>query len=364
MRITYLIGNGFDLNMGLQTSYSSFASTYVEEGEQCFSVNKLKESIKNYYKGDINAINWSDMEMGFGEFTGTFVDQKDGDVVLEQCHEHFCSALAQYLNQEEKRFIDKHIENDTKLIDRLGEAFLSVTKGLRPEDVDAINSYIGNIGGPYHVNVLTFNYTSILDIIKNELSVENRMGKRNFRNAWYINGMDDVIHVHGTTDHGMVFGVNDDSQLHPEVFTDEEPERKARLIKEDSNKMMGENTEGRATKAINSSDIIYIYGMSLGNTDKRWWERILELMRGKSQMILLIHSNDAPAIKRSAAPFVKYQRQMRNHFLSFLPELTTNQREGIRRRIFVTGGNIFSCLHDYTNAVHLPSSKKTVGNKK
>lgn len=358
MNITFLIGNGFDLNIGLRTLYSDFAQKYTDEKSEGGSVAELKESIQQHYAGDVADINWSDMELGFGEFTGKFCDHQDGDASLEECHQHLCDSLAGYLEMEEKRFIDKQIENDKKILEKLGKAFVNYTKGIRPVDVTAINNFAATQDGAYHINLLAFNYTQVLDVIQRELTKDNRIGTRRYRNSDYPNVIHDVLHVHGTTKHGMVFGVNDESQLHAEVFKAEEPERKALLIKADSNKIMGENIENRATDIINSSQILYIYGMSLGETDRRWWERILKHMKRTNQVVLIVQCYDAPSIGRTAVPFERYQRKTRERFLSFLPDLSKDEKEGLANRIYVTGENIFACLHDYTNAVYMPSPKK------
>ena len=363
MTITYLIGNGFDVNIGLQTKYSDFAPKYaeVDNGENTY-VENLKGSINEYYsakkRGTVPEIDWSDMEKGFGVFTGSFLDVEDGDEALTRCHDHLCEELAQYIENEEKRFFDRKIENDIKLLELVGKAFLDYTKGLRPQDVSAVEAFSNDISGNFTVNILDFNYTRVLDTIQQGIVNNNAFGKRLWKNThYYTNEIREVLHVHGTTDHGMVFGVNDEGQLHSEIFKDEEPERLADMIKPECNRMMGENIEEQATTVIRQSQLIYIYGMSLGETDKRWWERILRYMCDTTSVILIIHSFNAPIIRRTARQFERHQRLKREEFLGFLPEMSNAQKQGIMGRIYVTGENIFSCLKDYVNTVDLPDDE-------
>ena len=59
MNITFLIGNGFDLKLGLNTRYSDFYSYYHEKAS--------KESIiLKWMKEDDDKGNWADLEMALG----------------------------------------------------------------------------------------------------------------------------------------------------------------------------------------------------------------------------------------------------------------------------------------------------------
>lgn len=58
MNITFLIGNGFDLNLKLNTRYSDFYKYYIKNDPK----DLLSKSIKEDYEI------WSDLEVGLGEF--------------------------------------------------------------------------------------------------------------------------------------------------------------------------------------------------------------------------------------------------------------------------------------------------------
>ena len=58
MNITFLIGNGFDLNLKLNTRYSDFYEYYIKNDPK----DLLSRSIKNNYEM------WSDLEVDLGEF--------------------------------------------------------------------------------------------------------------------------------------------------------------------------------------------------------------------------------------------------------------------------------------------------------
>ena len=49
MQILYIIGNGFDLNLGLETSYNHFYNYYKAVESDNINVQKLKKNISKTY---------------------------------------------------------------------------------------------------------------------------------------------------------------------------------------------------------------------------------------------------------------------------------------------------------------------------
>lgn len=62
MNITFLIGNGFDLNIGLATTYSAFLEEYAKPSDK-------DNDLLKYFKQKIlkDAKMWSNAEMAFGD---------------------------------------------------------------------------------------------------------------------------------------------------------------------------------------------------------------------------------------------------------------------------------------------------------
>jgi len=63
MNIVFILGNGFDLNIGLNTSYLDFYSFYKNTPSSTSLIKKFKNEIS----ADLE--NWSDLEKSFGEYT-------------------------------------------------------------------------------------------------------------------------------------------------------------------------------------------------------------------------------------------------------------------------------------------------------
>ena len=65
MIIVYLIGNGFDVNLGMKTSYADFYDWYVEESvSNSDNIERLKKNIDAYKESNL----WADLEEGIGKY--------------------------------------------------------------------------------------------------------------------------------------------------------------------------------------------------------------------------------------------------------------------------------------------------------
>ena len=95
MNITFLIGNGFDRNLGLNTTYSDFTKHYK-------NLETNNERIKQFRKDiDDDKELWFDAEIAMGKYTEKFGEGEAA--AYSECHTDFCMELAKYLKNEEKR---------------------------------------------------------------------------------------------------------------------------------------------------------------------------------------------------------------------------------------------------------------------
>ena len=352
MNITYLIGNGFDLNLGLHTRYIDFIDEYVsnteDDSEDIIDFKSyMQQSIKDQKAGIKPEINWSDAEKAFGQYTEKFKDKTRPAEIFASRHEDFCIKLSSYLVREETKIqMDQLISNDKGLKD-LSDSLKNFLKGLRPDDANYAAKKLENIGNGYKIQFLTFNYTAILDKLVQTVSDKQLLGTRTFGRINYSNTIEMPIHVHGTTEHGMALGVNDESQVAYDIFDDNEPEYREQLIKPLFNSAMGEGMDVIATDVLTSSDVIYIYGMSLGETDKRWWERVINYMNNKQTVILIIHNLDIPERGLIPTHYSRSVRDIRNAFLDYSSvALSSEQYQSIYQRIFPKSFNCFEMLKD------------------
>ena len=87
MSTLFMIGNGFDLNCGMKTSYKDVYRGYVKEKSDSNLINQFKRDIS----ADID--NWSDFEMALAKYAGKFSDENE----LLECCRDFNVYMSKYL---------------------------------------------------------------------------------------------------------------------------------------------------------------------------------------------------------------------------------------------------------------------------
>lgn len=338
MNITFLIGNGFDRNLGLYTNYTDFLKVYRETKEDDSEDLKwFKEEIL------IDEKLWSSAEEAFGKCTTQFVSCGYAADFFCECHEDFCISLAKYLQNQEKRI--NFIKIPLNITKSFKDSFENFARGFREEEKEEILKYVDSVGQGLCYNFISFNYTETLDklieILRKQPGV---FSTRTVRNSVYNNRIGNLFHVHGTTYQDMILGVNDETQiLDTSLFDECGEEYMEQLIKVKTNQMNKRNTDNKVFDILKSSDVIYIYGMSIGKTDALWWKRICELMIAKPNLRVIIHKYDAPQDSLIRRKFITYTKACRAEFMSH-SDLTPEDKLNIDNRIFIDRTNIFEGL--------------------
>jgi hypothetical protein len=173
----YIIGNGFDLDLGLQTSYNSFIQS--EDFKKLLaksSSNNLASHINNYFKRQKDQ--WCDLEITLGSYVNEFCNVHP-DVLKSQFAE---------LKSELKNYLKKQSAN------------LSFENQVNSRSFKLLNIIFEGILNQTETTVLNFNYT---DTVKLGLHYINNGQVLEMGTLKYIN-------PHGTLSTDIALGVNDD----------------------------------------------------------------------------------------------------------------------------------------------------------
>lgn len=331
MNITFLIGNGFDLNLGLETTYNNFIKHYQ-------TINATFMSPLYYFKNRINEDEklWANAELAFGQDTFNFEGENAANDFCD-CHDDFCEELADYLKTQQDKVLKSH--RFSEFIKLFYKSLPNYRRGLSEVQTSAINKDINEISGGFNYSFIIFNYTEIVDAFFENFSKESiSLGTRHYKNTSYANSIKDIIHVHGTVNKDMILGVNDISQIsNPKIFDNQPPELLNSLIKINTNRMNEAMIDEKTLKILNTSDLIYIYGMSIGDTDAIWWQRIIELLNKKRNLHIIIYAFESPKDILLRRKIIAFERSLKEKFLSFCPE----NNEALMERIHVVSYNIF-----------------------
>lgn len=341
MNITFLVGNGFDRNLGLNTTYSDFVKVYKKNEASTETLKNFRDYIKD------NEILWSDAEIALGQYTSQF---KEGEAAaFSECHIDFCEHLATYLKEQERR-IDYDVVGED--IRRAFSQLNNITNGFPKQECSDIDSIIKNHNAEERMfNFICFNYTETLD--KCLLYLEqnsNIIGSHKHGIDIRRHFIKHICHVHGTVDKEMVFGVNDDSQIsNPEIFQCEDGDiYKNMIIKKRANASYRENTDATAASLVENSSIIYVYGMSIGETDKLWWDRICTWLNKNPERHLILQNYELPSKGVVQTEYQCHERKLKRKIIGY-SSLDRERRETIEKRIHIIGENIFNdikCIAD------------------
>jgi hypothetical protein len=268
MNIVYIIGNGFDLNLGMKTRYTDFYEYYKLIKSDKSSIKQLKNEILNNYQ------TWSDLELAIGNYTQKLNSTEEFDEVFED----ILDKLSEYLEKEENSF-------DLNVIDKqLFYHYLSYPEKylLKADEIKIKNFKELEYKGNWKIDIITLNYTRIIDNLIDFKSQSINIGNINNQYNIYLRSLQ---HLHGYLDDRMIMGVNDISQIKNSEFHKNDDVLNA-LIKSNCNKVSKHTIDDLCKSQIQSANLICIFGSSIGDTDNIWWEIIGEQLKKGSKLII------------------------------------------------------------------------------
>ena len=287
MNITFMIGNGFDVGLGLPSKFKDFFPTYVKDSQhKATEIKQLSERIHANHK------TWADFETQMGQYTREFGVSNKHIYPLQL--RDFETAFIQHLKREEQKLSFDDMDGIREMMIAALTSFYSLDN-LRYGSNNAITNAFQNHKSEEHkYHFISFNYTDLLEKCLSTLP----KGIVKSRATTINDKVGSIVHVHGTSDEAPIMGVNDVSQIaNKELAKDE---RFARyIVKPLLNAAHRTDHDARAASLISASQIICIYGMALGATDKLWWGRVLTWLNGSSDRKLVIFDYDPDFVTAS-----------------------------------------------------------------
>ena len=283
MNITFLIGNGFDLSLGLKTRYQDMYKEYVNTASADNEIREFKELLRSDEMKGYNL--WSDFEIGMGKASLLF---KSPSQYLK-CIRDFKTFVAAYLYRQDKAF-DDALKRNKELFEKItSETICSFYKNYTVTISDRL---FLSLDLDNECNFISFNYTYAFDNIIKCCNAEPKIsGYKNLK-------LNRVLHIHGTRDNEIVMGVDNKDQILNKSFTNDKKILRA-FVKPYFNDVYDSGRINNAEKIIKSSRIILIFGMSLGESDGIWIQNLKSWLMEDSRNQLIYYSY--PPIKCNKA---------------------------------------------------------------
>lgn len=280
MQITFLFGNGFDVNLGLKTRYEDFYPTYFESCKTLPENNCIRNfsrKIKKDYK------KWSDFEWAFSQLAkGTY--QEIGEIMAD-----FNDKFVDYLRIQCGDCTEIGTENN---MIEIADYIIKPYCYLEKYDEQMLQGYFNSHSKEtYTYNFVSLNYTDTLKrLLENNIHLPSYHAGGTNR---YSNIYNKILHLHGSIDEGYIITGIDTL----EQFKIETMKRNTRLgrhcVKKTINEQYGyADKEIRYEQMIHASNVVCAFGVAFGETDRSRWTVISEwLKKSKSNKLIVFMYN-------------------------------------------------------------------------
>lgn len=334
MNIVYLIGNGFDLNLGLKTSYKDFINYY-----KALKMEHQKDSILKFifYIEDKKLLgdpNWSDIEIQMGQYTETFTTP-DSEEVAKDFHDDLVFALSEYIKTQcdiiqYTQDVEKDMCKYLAFPEDSGKLLLSEQNNFR---FTFRKLWEGT--SRWNLDIITFNYTNTLEtIIKPKIGKELGVYFPAIHRGNIC--LNTIEHIHGFVDDRLILGLDNPSQI-----ANVELRKTSAMnwyLKSRSNALTGQEHDNRCRLLINRANLICLFGFSIGETDKQWWANIVNRLKSESNCRLIIYVYD-PNAKFSNLQYPRldeYRQKQKDLFIKQSGvTLSPDQINSIKSRIYI-----------------------------
>lgn len=271
MNVAFLLGNGFDLQLGMRTRYEHFYEYYRQRPSTNVLTAHLKEHINDYLEGKKNRlpeVNWEDLEMALGKYTKELKSYEE----LKTVYLDINKELMEYLRRQERQFIrDEKICGKLRVDFSQPERYLSINEKRR---------YSGLIDGETGLFILSLNYTKCCEIIYEKNNPTANASGRSTN--W-----GEIAHIHGDLAmKNVLMGVNDSSQIANEDIR-EDARVKRMLVKPSTNDMLDNQRKTHLMSMLTNARVIVLYGASLGDSDLMWRAKLRDLLKAEKCYFLI-----------------------------------------------------------------------------
>ena len=317
MNILFLLGNGFDRNLKMETAYEHFyKNAYQVQPDDNDLIKNLKLAIKNDVK------TWADLELALGKHTKELKSREEFYLVFDDIRD----KLSVYMSEQKSPYIfDSSTQN--KFLNDMWYPYNFLAEGEKNTFSQLANKYIHN---QTSISAISFNYTNSLEKILSYNNENIQIGTIGKIPCFFTV----IEHIHGFTDERFVLGVDNIEQIANEAFRNDE-EIVRSFVKPRLNKEAKHLVDERCKKMIDNAQIICLFGMSVGETDKTWWQYIGTLLQnGGGSIRLIIFWKDEEIHPRYIDKKLRVENEVRERFLS-MTSLSDNLKKNISQYIYI-----------------------------
>lgn len=133
-----------------------------------------------------------------------------------------------------------------------------------------------------------------------------------------------------TLSDALVLGLNDESQICNEQLKDDLTLHET-IVKPKVNELLGESRTDKVKHFIDESRYVCVFGLSLGETDKIWWEYIGQWLQGDQNHRLVLFVLEKTPSRTIAMQEILRKRKWQELFL----KKAGIENENVKNRIII-----------------------------
>lgn len=327
--------------MNLLNSLKALMSMILKKSVQSLkhteqTLKTLFETKLQVFKKDINndIKLWSDFEKRMGIYTDDENINGDKYLFLDILRD-FRMRFSDYLNEQIYGF---DYSGTTHIKQIFSESLYNFEKTFLPQDKKTIEDlFLKSRDNSHTTKIVLFNYTNILDLLHTALQGQGVHSHTDNNGRAKSDILQKPIHIHGTLSENMIIGVNDKSQIENKAFKEDKEICRA-FIKQSVNENARDYRLPSSMECIKNSQLICIYGMSFGETDRYIWESVIEWLLGNTQrkvVIFAFESNYKPINPEETQEIIEeYQDKLLN-YNTFTEDERDKKVAALRNQIIV-----------------------------
>ena len=336
----WIIGNGFDLNVGLRTGYRHFLEgVYMKDGDH----SKRRDALIELVGEDPRLKNgkyWSDLESLLAFTTSKCPEQiseRDFTGIFEEMQKLFVDKVA----KEQLRLISPLAE---EAVSEFWDSIMRVSARMRPRDQQNLPCNL-TAGENITWKFISLNYTTVFDtFLRDAIKKKGQEFRRNVGGRVFVDTLSrNVLHPHGTISDDsdepeIIFGASSSEQFEAKDFTSFELLNELWVKPNKNREIYGnENTE-RLSECISNARVILLYGVSLGASDQYIWEMIGKRLRVTSVWAVVFELGLPRSGSQDSLLYLEKRRQVQNRLLD-AASIDGDNRESVRNRIIVVSSD-------------------------
>jgi hypothetical protein len=277
MNVLFLVGNGFDISAGLKTRYEDVLNRYLTDTKSNSAFDDIKKDIYDNIKL------WGDFEKRLGEITNNYnmenLEAYYGFLI------NFRKFLVEYLTEEERKIDFNSL--DIAVLEPLKKLILSGYIYFSEKSQQTITAYFKPNNDFPHYYFISFNYTRVFDECLEIIRTKTGPLKNGLASTNRPHIPDKILHIHGSLGANIIMGVDNRNQIANPSLRDNNRLIQT-LVKPEVNNALENLKNNEAHSLIDKSNLIVLFGMSIGLTDSSYWNKIGEWLRREPSHHLLI----------------------------------------------------------------------------